>query len=106
MPMMFMDDAIRGTIQLSQADYSSLKDHSNFNFAGMSFSCEELANEIKKHIPDFEISYEPDFRQQIADTWPQSIDDKEARAQWNWKPEYDLSKMVEVMLENLRKKIN
>lgn len=106
MPMMFMDDAIRGTIKLSQAKIEDLKDHSNFNFAGMSFSCEELANEIKKHIPDFEISYEPDFRQQIANSWPQSIDDKEARDQWGWKPEYDLAKMVEIMLENLKKKIN
>lgn len=105
MPMMFMDDAIRGTIKLSQAKIEDLKDHSNFNFAGMSFSCEELANEIKKHIPDFEISYEPDFRQQIANSWPQSIDDKEAREQWGWKPEYDLAKMVEIMLENLKKRL-
>lgn len=105
LPMMYMPDAIRGTIQLAETDFSKLKNHSNFNFAGISFSCEELAAEIKKHIPDFKISYEPDFRQKIADSWPRSIDDSEARSQWGWKVEYDLAKMTQDMIENLRKKL-
>lgn len=104
MPMMFMDDAIKGTIQLAQADFSKLKNHCDFNFAAMSFTPEEIAKEIKKHIPEFTIEYNPDFRQAIADTWPKSIDDSEARKQWGWNHEYDLAKMVEVMLENLSKK--
>jgi len=106
LPMMYMPDAIRGTIQLAETDFSKLKNHSNFNFAGISFSCEELAAEIKKHIPDFKIDYSPDFRQKIADSWPRSIDDSQARAQWGWKVEYDLKKMVEDMIKNLREKLN
>lgn len=105
LPMMYMNDAIRGTIQLAETDFSKLKNHSNFNFAGISFSCAQLAEEIKKHIPEFEISYEPDFRQKIADSWPRSIDDSAAREQWNWKVEYDLAKMTRDMIENLRKKL-
>ena len=105
MPMMFMDDAIRGTIELANADFSKLTNHCDFNFAAMSFTCEEIANEIKKHIPDFTIEYKPDFRQEIADSWPKSIDDSEARKQWNWNHEYDLAKMVDVMLKELKKKI-
>ena len=105
LPMMYMADAIRGTIELSEADFSKLKNHSNFNFAGISFSCEDLANEIKKYIPQFKIDYIPDFRQQIADSWPESIDDSEARNQWDWKPEYDLSKLTLTMLENLKIKL-
>ena len=106
LPMMYMDDAIRGTIELAQTDFSKLKNHSDFNFAGISFSCAELAEEIKKHIPEFEISYKPDFRQEIANSWPRSIDDSEARAQWGWKVEYDLEKMTASMLENLRKRLS
>jgi nucleoside-diphosphate-sugar epimerase len=105
LPMMYMPDAIRGTIQLAETDFSKLKNHSNFNFAGISFSCEELAQEIKKHIPDFQVSYNPDFRQKIADSWPRSIDDSEARAQWGWKVEYDLAKMTEDMIKNLRERL-
>ncbi len=105
LPMMYMPDAIRGTIQLAETDFSKLKNHSNFNFAGISFSCAELAAEIKKHIPDFEISYEPDFRQKIANSWPRSIDDSASRQQWGWKVEYDLEKMTRDMIENLRKKL-
>lgn len=105
LPMMYMPDAIRGTIQLAETDFSKLKNHSNFNFAGISFSCEELANEIKKNIPDFEISYAPDFRQKIADSWPRSIDDSQAREQWGWKVEYDLTKMTTDMLKNLSEKL-
>ncbi len=103
--MMYMPDAIRGTLQLAETDFAKLKNHSDFNFAGISFSCAELAAEIKKHIPEFEISYEPDFRQKIADSWPCSIDDSEARKQWGWKVEYDLEKMTADMLKNLSKKL-
>jgi nucleoside-diphosphate-sugar epimerase len=105
LPMMYMPDAIRGTIQLAETDFSKLKNHSNFNFAGISFSCAELADEIKKHIPDFKIDYAPDFRQQIANSWPRSIDDSEAKKQWGWKVEYDLEKMTKDMILNLKKKL-
>jgi len=105
LPMMYMPDAIRGTIELANTDFAKLKQHSNFNFAGISFSCSELANEIKKHLPNFTISYQPDFRQNIANSWPQSIDDSEARQQWGWKHQYDLSKMVVDMLSNLKQKL-
>ena len=105
LPMMYMPDAIRGTIELAETDFSKLKNHTNFNFAGISFSCEELASEIKKHIPDFKIEYAPDFRQKIADSWPRSIDDSAARNQWGWKVEYDLTKMVDDMILNLKKKL-
>ncbi len=105
LPMMYMPDAIRGTIALSEADFSSLKHHSNFNFAGISFSCEELAAEITKRIPEFKIDYKPDFRQKIADSWPKSIDDSSSKNEWGWKPQFGLSEMVDDMLDNLRKKL-
>jgi nucleoside-diphosphate-sugar epimerase len=105
LPMMYMPDAIRGTIDLGEADFAQLKQHSNFNFAAISFSCAEIAAEIKKHIPEFTIEYKPDFRQAIANSWPKSIDDQEARTQWSWRPEYDLAKMTTDMLENLQKKL-
>ena len=105
LPMMYMPDAIRGTIELSEADFSKLKHHSNFNFAGISFSCEELAAEITKHIPEFKIDYKPDFRQKIANSWPESIDDSSSRNEWGWKTEYDLSKMTIDMIKNLRQKL-
>jgi nucleoside-diphosphate-sugar epimerase len=105
LPMMYMDDAIRGTLELAETDFQKLKHHSNFNFAAISFSCEELADEIKKHIPDFAVEYQPDFRQQIANSWPKSIDDSAARLEWGWKPKFDLPLMVVDMIENLQKKI-
>ncbi len=105
LPMMYMNDAIRGTIELGEADFSKLQNHSNFNFAAISFSCEELAREIKKHIPEFKIEYNPDFRQKIADSWPRSIDDAQARTQWGWKPEFDLAKMTSDMIKNLQIKL-
>lgn len=105
LPMMYMDDAIRGTIDLAEKEFSILKHHSNFNFAGISFSCEELANEIKKHIPDFEIEYKPDFRQKIADSWPKSIDDSSSRNEWGWKPKFGLSEMTKDMIEKLKVKL-
>ena len=105
LPMMYMPDAIRGTIDLSGADFATLKHHCNFNFAGMSFSCAEIAAEIKKHIPEFEIEYKPDFRQNIANSWPQSIDDTSSQQEWGWKPQYDLARMVTDMIEKLREKL-
>jgi nucleoside-diphosphate-sugar epimerase len=104
LPMMYMPDCIEGTIQLAEADFSKLKHHSDFNHAAMSFSAGELAAEIKKHIPDFEVAYEPDFRQAIADSWPNSIDDSAARDEWGWKPQWDLASMTEDMLKHLRER--
>lgn len=103
LPMMYMNDAIRGTIELMEAPENRIKNRMAYNFSAMSFSPEELANEIKLQIPDFTIDYRPDFRQQIADSWPQSIDDTEARIDWGWKPEFDLKKMTDEMLRNLSK---
>lgn len=105
LPMMYMDDAIRGTIQLAEAPFDDLKHHSNFNFAAESFSCEELAHEIKKHLPHFKIHYAPDCRQKIADSWPECIDDHAARSEWHWKHEFGLKEIVESMLQNLQKKL-
>ena len=104
LPMMYMPDCIKATIDLMEIDISKLQHHCDFNLSAMSFSAGELAAEIKKHIPDFICTYKPDFRQAIADSWPQSIDDCAARKEWNWKPEFDLSKMTEDMLEKLGKK--
>ncbi len=105
LPMMFMPDAIKGTIELMEADASGLSVHSSYNLNGISFSPEELAEEIKKQIPQFEISYKPDFRQQIAESWPQSIDDSVARKDWGWKPEYDLGRMTKIMIDEVKKKV-
>jgi len=105
LPMMYMPDAIRGTIQLAETDFSKLQNHCNFNFAGVSFSCAEIAAEIKKYIPEFKIDYVPDFRQKIANSWPRSIDDSQASKQWGWQVEYDLEKMTQDMLDNLSKKL-
>jgi len=104
LPMMYMPDCIRATIMLMEADLSRLKHHADYNVAGLSFSAGELAAEIKKHIPEFVCEFKPDFRQEIADSWPRTIDDSAAREEWGWKPQYDLAAMVEDMLEELRKK--
>ena len=101
LPMMYMPDAIRSTIQIMEEPAEKIKVRSSYNVAGISFSPAEIAGTIKKYIPEFEISYEPDFRQAIADSWPQKIDDSRARSDWNWKHEYDLDGMVKNMLENL-----
>ncbi|MDE1190899.1 MAG: NAD-dependent epimerase/dehydratase family protein [Arachidicoccus sp.] len=101
LPMMYMDDAIRATIQLMDAPKEKIKTHRSYNLAGISFSPEEIAAEIQKHIPEFQINYKPDFRQSIADSWPQSIDDTEARTHWDWKHQYDLSAIVKDMLEHI-----
>jgi len=102
LPMMYMEDAIRATIDLMKAPAEKVKIRSAYNVAGISFNPEEIATSIRKHIPAFSISYKPDFRQAIADSWPQSIDDTRAREDWGWQPNYDLDKMTEVMLENLK----
>jgi len=101
LPMMYMDDAIRATISLMEADASALNIRSSYNLGAMSFTPKELAACIKKHIPDFEISYAPDFRQEIANTWPASVDDSKASQDWGWTPEFDLEKTTKEMLENL-----
>lgn len=104
LPMMYMDDAIRGTIELMEAPADRLRSRMGYNFSAMSFSPEEIANEIQKHIPAFEISYEPDYRQEIADGWPRSIDDTDARKEWGWQHQFDLSRMTADMLHHLRQK--
>lgn len=103
LPMMYMPDAIRGTIALMEAPANKITVRSGYNFSGISIAPKDVAAEIKKIIPEFNISYKPDFRQNIADSWPQSIDDSYARHDWNWKPEYDLAKMTRDMLENIAK---
>ena len=102
LPMMYMPDALKATITLMEAPAEQVKIRSSYNVAGMSFNPEEIAAEIRKYIPDFTISYNPDFRQAIANSWPQSIDDKHAKADWGWKPQYDLAGMTKDMLENLK----
>jgi nucleoside-diphosphate-sugar epimerase len=102
LPMMYMPDCIKATLDLMDADLAGLEHHADFNLAAISFSPEELAAEIMKHIPDFKISYEPDSRQAIADSWPKTIDDSAAREEWSWEPGYDLASMTEDMLKNLR----
>ena len=104
LPMMYMPDCINATIQLAEADFSKLEHHSDFNLAAMSFNVKELADSIKRHIPDFKVSYEPDYRQAIADSWPNSIDDSAARKEWGWQPEYDLDAMTKDMLEHLQER--
>lgn len=105
MPMMLMPDCIEATIKLFEADEEQLV-HRSFNVSAISFSPEMLANEIQKHIPEFIISYEPDYRQAIADSWPKSIDDTVARTEWGWKHKYGLEELVSYMLEELSKKLN
>lgn len=102
LPMMYMPDAIRATIELMEAPAEQVKIRSSYNLAGVSFTPQEIAAEISKHIPDFKMSYKPDFRQAIADSWPSSIDDTHAQDDWGWKLEYDLSKMTDDMMTNLK----
>lgn len=102
LPMMYMPDAIRATIELMEAPADKLSIRTSYNISSMSFSPKEIAAEIKKHIPDFEISYKPDYRQEIANSWPQSIDDSVARRDWGWREEYDLGRMTVDMIENLK----
>lgn len=101
LPMMFMDDAIRATLQIMQAEEEQIKVRSSYNLSAMSFTPEQMAVSIQKQIPNFQIAYEPDFRQAIADSWPSSIDDSKAQQDWNWKAEFDLEKTTKEMLGNL-----
>lgn len=102
LPMMYMPDAIRATIELMEAPAEQVKIRSSYNVAGVSFNPEEIAAEIRRHLPDFQLGYEADYRQAIADSWPQSIDDSHAQNDWGWKVEYDLPKMVDDMMINLK----
>ncbi len=102
LPMMYMTDAIRATLEIMDAPADRVKIRSSYNVAGLSFSPKELAEEIKKYCPDFSISYKSDFRQEIADSWPQSIEDEIAAQDWNWKSKFDLSEMTKEMMENLK----
>ena len=101
LPMMFMDDAIRATLELMSAPIDSIKIRSAYNLAGVSFTPQEIGESIKKIIPSFTIKYSPDFRQDIADSWPNSIDDTNAQEDWNWKHAYDLDAITSVMLKNV-----
>lgn len=104
LPMMYMPDCIRAAIMLMEADSSSINHWTGYNIAGLSFSAGELASEIRKRVPEFECEYKPDHREAIAETWPKSLDDKEARHDWNWKPNFDLASMVVDMLQALKAK--
>lgn len=104
LPMMYMPDALRATLELMEAPADSLRVHSSYNISSMEFTPKTLAKSIQKHIPDFEISYAPDHRQKIAQAWPGSIDDNYARVDWGWMPQYDLDAMTADMLENITKK--
>ncbi len=104
LPMMYMPDCLKCTMDLIEAPVEKLV-HRSYNITAMSFAPEEIAAEIKKHIPEFEITYEPDFRQAIAESWPASLDDSVAREEWGWEPEYDLAAMVKDMLDKLSKKL-
>jgi nucleoside-diphosphate-sugar epimerase len=103
LPMMYMPDAIRATIELMEAPQKSIGIRTSYNLSAMSFAPHEVAASIRSHLPGFSISYSPDYRQQIADSWPQSIDDSVARTDWGWKEEYDLNAMTADMLTNLKK---
>ena len=101
LPMMYMPDAIKATLELMEAPAAQISIRTSYNISGMSFSPKEIGAEIKKHIPEFDITYKPDYRQQIANSWPQSIDDTVARNDWGWKEDYDLERMTKDMFENL-----
>jgi len=105
LPMMYMPDCLKAAIDLMEADLSMLEHHADYNLAGMSFSAVELASEIQRHIPEFTVKYKPDFRQRIADSWPNSIDDSAARREWGWKPSYDLATMTSDMLDKLGRRL-
>ncbi len=102
LPMMFMDDAIRATLQIMEMPPETIKIRSSYNLAAMSFTPAQIAESIQKHIPDFSMTYNPDFRQDIADSWPGSIDDSKAQLDWGWKPEFDLEKTTAEMLRQLK----
>ncbi|MEO8516227.1 MAG: L-threonine 3-dehydrogenase [Flavobacterium sp.] len=105
LPMMYMDDAIKATVNIMQADADKIKIRSSYNLSAMSFTPKEIAEEIKKHFPDFTIDYAPDFRQKIADSWPASIDDSFARKDWGWKNDFNMDNMTVEMITQLKKNI-
>ncbi|CAL2060282.1 Uncharacterized epimerase/dehydratase MW0508 [Tenacibaculum sp. 190524A05c] len=105
LPMMYMNDAIKATIKIMEADSKDIRIRTSYNLGAISFTPEEITNEIKKHLSGFEISYNPDFRQDIANSWPQIIDDSKARQDWNWSHDFDLASMTEEMLKNIQSKI-
>ncbi len=104
LPMMYMPDCLKATIDLMNADFDKLNYHCDYNVGAMDFTVKQMAESIRKHIPEFEITYEPDFRQEIADSWPNSVDDSPARKDWGWKPDFDLDAMTEDMLKAIREK--
>ena len=104
LPMMYMPDCIKATMDLAEADFAALKHHSDFNVGSMSFTARELAASIAARVPGFTMTYEPDYRQDIADSWPDCVDDSAARREWGWKPAYDLEAMTDDMLARLREK--
>tara|TARA_R110001632_G_scaffold38339_2_gene96509 strand:- start:33978 stop:34934 length:957 start_codon:yes stop_codon:yes gene_type:complete len=107
LPMMYMEDAVNATIKLMQADAKDIKVRTSYNLSAIDFTPKELATQIQQFLPDFKITYRPDFRQQIADSWPQTIDDSEARKDWNWSHKFDLSSMANDIIKNLQaQKIN
>jgi nucleoside-diphosphate-sugar epimerase len=106
LPMMYMDDAVKATCDLMSAPSKNISVRTSYNLTALSFSAEEIAKEVQKHIPDLKVTYKPDFRQKIADSWPQSIDDSQARKDWGWKPEFTLAKMTKDMLDNLSAECN
>ena len=104
LPMMYMADAIKATLKIMESDSDKIKIRSSYNISGCSFNPEELANEIKSYIPDFKILYSSDYRQEIADSWPNSLEDSLAKEHWGWQAEYDMPKLVEEMIKNLNAK--
>ncbi|MEP5613809.1 MAG: NAD-dependent epimerase/dehydratase family protein [Cyclobacteriaceae bacterium] len=105
LPMMYMDDAVKATIDLMESPAENVKIRSSYNLSAMSFTPAQISEEIKKHNPDFEVTYNPDFRQEIADSWPSSIDDSAARADWGWKNSFGLTELVETMLTHLKREM-
>jgi nucleoside-diphosphate-sugar epimerase len=105
LPMMYMDDAIKATIQIMQAPLDQIKIRSSYNLAAMSFTPKQIGAAITKHYPEFKLSYAPDFRQKIADSWPASIDDSSARADWGWTNDFDMTTMTEAMFKNLKEQV-
>jgi nucleoside-diphosphate-sugar epimerase len=105
LPMMFMDDAVEATIQLMEAPAEQVGVRSSYNLGGISFTPKELADEIRKYIPELQVTYKPDFRQQIAESWPRRISDEAAQKDWGWQQQYDLEKMTRVMVEKIRAKM-
>ncbi|MEA3451741.1 MAG: NAD-dependent epimerase, partial [Bacteroidota bacterium] len=106
LPMMFMSDAVKATIDLMQVEKDTLSVQSSYNVGGISFSPAEIYTEIKKHIPDLEISYKPDFRQQIANSWPANINDSVAKKDWNLQYDIDITKLTEIMLAGVKQKFD